>query len=115
MDKKEGSTLDKVKSAIKHAISDNLVSVVKLHLENITHRIQDIAYHTEKKILDNLLAAVIMIIGIIMITLAAAFFITDYFSLSRYWGFLIVGLVLVIISLIYKRRIEKTKYYNFER
>lgn len=115
MEKKEGNTLDKIKSVVKQAVSDNLINAVKSHLKNITHKVQDIAYQTEKKILDNLFAEIVMLAGLILITLSIVFFIIDYFVLERYWGFLIVGLVLVIISLIYKRKIEKTKYYSFER
>jgi predicted ABC-type sugar transport system permease subunit len=84
-------------------------------MKDISHQVQDIAYQTEKKLLDNLFAAIVLLVGLIMLIIAIVFFINDFFGLNRYWGFFIVGLIMIISALLYKKKIDSTKYYNFER
>lgn len=115
MAKESKSALNSIKSALSESISSNLLGHIKRYMKDIAHKVQDIAYQTEKKILDNLFASIILLVGLIMIVISIVFFINDFFGLDRYWGFFIVGLILIIFSLLYKRKIEKTKYYNFER
>lgn len=113
---KEGkSAINSIKSLLSESISSNIVKHIKSYMKDIAHKVQDIAYQTEKKILDNLFASIILLVGLIMIVISMVFFINDFFGLDRYWGFFIVGIILIICSLVYKRKIEKTKYYNFER
>ncbi|MCX6707246.1 MAG: hypothetical protein NT001_03850 [Candidatus Woesearchaeota archaeon] len=115
MAKKRKSAHNGLKSALSGSITSILVHQLKAYMKDIARQVQDIAYQTEKKILDNLFASIILLVGLIMIVIAIVFFINDFFGLDRYWGFFIVGLVLIIISLLYKRKIDNTKYYNFER
>lgn len=107
-DKKEANMLN----AIKKIFSSQLVPVVKSGLKNIVKKAQDIVYQTEKKIIENLLAAIILITGFIFMVVGVAFFINDYFGLSTYWGFLIIGLLLMVIAYIFKMHINKTKFYK---
>lgn len=108
-----------IKDMIKSALSSKFASTIKDNLKELIHEIihkaQDIAYQTERKILDNLIAAVVFLFGIVMVVLAAAFFLIDRYGLERYWAFLIIGLIMLFISILFKRKIDKTKYYNFER
>ncbi|MBD3313341.1 hypothetical protein GF345_02775 [Candidatus Woesearchaeota archaeon] len=113
--KKEESLGSEIKDAIKDAFAANVLVQAKEYMKDLAHRAQEVAYHTEQKILENLFAGIILFVGSVMIIMAVVYFINDYFLLDRYWGFLIVGLVLVVIALFYKRKIERTRYYDFER
>jgi uncharacterized membrane protein len=115
MAKKRTSAHHSLKSALSGPVASSLVHQFKNYMKDIAHKVQDIAYQTEKKVLDNLFAAIILLVGLIMIVIAIVFFINDFFGLNRYWGFLIVGLIMIISALLYKRKIDNTKYYNFER
>ena len=114
---KKGGAFEKIKDSIKSVLESTLVAQLKegakFLVEELVHKGQDIVYQTEKKIVDSLVAAVILLVGIVMIILAVTFFLTDFFRLERYWSFLIVGLVLIIAAILFKKRIEKTKYYSF--
>ncbi len=114
-EQESSDTISSVKTAVKEVISSNVIGHVKSYMKDLAHQAQDIAYQTERKVLENLFAATGILIGGVFIVLAVVFFINDFFMLDRHWGFLIVGLALVAVSLIYKRKIEKTKYYNFRR
>jgi len=109
-DKKEGNTLN----AIKKIFSSQLVPVVKEGFKSLLKKAQDIIYQTEKKIIENVLAAIILITGFIFMIVGIAFFINEYFDLSPYWGFLLMGLLLMVIAYIFKIHIDKTKYYKME-
>lgn len=114
MAKKEGIGSE-IKSIIKDAISTNLISHAKTYMKDFAHKAQEVAYQTEKKIVENLFAGAVMMMGFALIVIAVVYFVNDFFDLDRYWGFLIIGLILIVFSFIYKRSIEKRKYYKFER
>jgi len=114
---KKGGAFDRIKEAVKGVLESTLVAQLKegtkFLVEELIHKGQDIAYYTEKKMIAQFNASVMMLFGIIMIFLAITFFLTDFLKLERYWSFLIVGLFLLVISLFLKKSLEKTKYYSF--
>jgi len=109
--------INKIKESILSVLESSLVDKMKDGakglLEELIHRIQDIAYQTEKKMIEKLIAALMMIVGVIFIILAITYFLTDFLRLQKYWSFLIVGLALIVIAFLLKIGTEKTKYYSF--
>ena len=110
-DEKEGA----LKGFLESALVEKIKEGGKFLVDEVVHHAQDIVYQTERKLIDNMIVAVVLLVGIIMLVLAAVFFMTDFLGLQRYAVLLILGLVLVIGALIFKRKIEKTKYYNIWR
>lgn len=108
-EKKGGKDL---KDQIMGAVTSNVIPYLKEGVKGIVKKAQDAIYHTEKKIMENLLMAAILIIGFIFILVGVVYFINDYFALDSYWGFLIMGLILMIIAYFFRKHIEKTKYYK---
>lgn len=110
-EEKEGS----LKSFLESELVEKLKEGGKALIEEVIHKGQDIVYQTERKIIDNMIVAVVLLVGIIMIVLALAFFLVEVLQLTKYASLLIIGLVLIIGALIFKRKIDKTKYYNLWR
>lgn len=101
-----------VKEQIVDIATASIVPIIKDGIRGFMKKAQDAVYHTQKKVMDNFLMGSILLAGLLLIIIGAIYFINDYFSLDRYWGFLIVGVVLIIIALVFRKRIEKTKYYQ---
>ena len=122
MAKKEGNAKEKPSNwvdTLKETLSTFLIDKVKERarelIEEFVHKAQDIIYQTEKHAIDNFSAAILALAGFILVVVAFAYFMMDFFKMQKYWGFLMAGLILIIVSLIIKKRVEKTKYYDFGR
>lgn len=113
--KKPEKLIDSVKEIISSLVVDKLKEGARSLIEEFIHKAQDIIYQTEKRVIDNFSAAVLALAGFILIVLAFAYFMIDFFKIQRYWVFITAGLILIIVSLIIMKRVEKTKYYNFGR
>jgi len=122
MAKKEGNAKEKPSNwvdTLKETLSTFLIDQVKSRarelIEEFVHKAQDIIYQTEKHVIDNFSAAILALAGFILVVVAFAYFMMDFFKMQKYWGFLMAGLILIIVSLIIKKTVEKTKYYDFGR
>lgn len=104
-----------LKSFLESALVEKIKEGGKVLIEEVLHKGQDIVYQTERKIIDNMIVAVVLLVGIIMIVLSIVFFMVEVLELPKYASFLVLGLILIIGALIFKRKIEKTKYYNLWR
>lgn len=108
MAKKEGkSTVRQIlDSLVSSAILDNLKSAAK----DLLKQAQKTAYLTEQKIMENIAVGVFLLLGIIFISISLVMFINQAFNLENQWGYMIMGLIIIIISLLYKQHIDKTKF-----
>jgi hypothetical protein len=110
-EEKEGGLRGFLESAFVEKIKEG----GKFLVDEVIHHAQDIVYQTERKIIDNMIVAVVLLVGIIMLVLAVVFFMMEVLGLPKYASLLILGLVLIIGALLFKRKIDKTKYYNIWR
>ena len=74
----ESGTVSSIKAAVREVVSANILGHAREYLQNLTHQAQEIAYQTEKKILDNLFAGIILAAGSLLLILAVVFFINDF-------------------------------------
>lgn len=110
-DKKEGSSLKKQIMAI---ISSNISPILKAGFQGIVKKVQDVIYHTQKRVMENFLMVLLLFAGFVFISVSAVFFINSYFELDAYWGFLIMGLLLVMTAFIFRWHIKKTRYFRLD-
>ena len=108
--KKESEEPGQLKKIISEVITGTVLSHIKETARNVIHKAQDIAYHTEKKILEFLSAAIILICGVIFIAVGSALLINNKLRLESHWGFLIVGIILIFVAFIGLNYFHKTKY-----
>jgi len=86
-------------SAFLQNLKDTVLSTVMTNLkENIKERVERI----EKKIYRSILSTIFFVAGIFFLLIALILFIHSYWSLSYHWGFLMVGIIAFLLSLIYK-------------
>jgi len=111
--KKTAGWADSLKETLSSLVIDKIKERARELIEEFVHKAQDIFYQTQKSMMDNFSATVMALAGFLMIVMALAYFMIDYLKLQKYWSFLAAGAVLLIVSLILRKRIEKTKYYNF--
>ncbi len=93
-----------------HSISDAFSSEVKFLFSQGLHKIQETIYLTEKKLIQHLYAALILLAGTLFLAVGIALFLAQTLQLGMGAGFLIVGIILMIIALILKRYITQTMY-----
>jgi membrane protein insertase Oxa1/YidC/SpoIIIJ len=108
MPEKRGKSMvmDIVKKIVSSAILDNLKSTAK----DILKQAQKTAYLTEQKIMESVAAGVFLFIGIIFVAISLVMFINKSFNLEQQWGYLIMGLIIIIIALLFKQYINKTMF-----
>ena len=105
--KEEKSTVRQVlDSLVSSAILGNLKSAAK----DLFKQAQKTAYLTEQKILENIAAGVFMLLGVVFVAISLAMFVNKQFNLDQQWGYLIIGLIIIIIALLFKQYINKTKF-----
>ncbi|PIN86821.1 hypothetical protein COV19_03020 [Candidatus Woesearchaeota archaeon CG10_big_fil_rev_8_21_14_0_10_44_13] len=110
-EKKEGKG---AMGQLTNLVSASILPIIKDGISSLIKKAQDAIYHTEKKVIENIIMASIFAMGFVFIALALVFFINDYFSLAKYWGFLVVGMFMIFIAYAFKIHIEKTKYHKIE-
>lgn len=108
-EKKEGKS---IKGEILKAFMSNIAPLLREGVQGAIKKMQDVVYHTQKKVTEHVFASVTLMVGFIFIAIALILFINDYFMLPRYMGFAIVGCILVIIACLFRIYIGKTKYKN---
>lgn len=105
--KKEESTL----STILKAITDGTLGFVKTYVVDTTnellHKAQDVAYRTGKTIAQYFFAGTILFIGFVLVMISLVLLVHEHYNISLGFSFLIWGLVLLVIGLIYNLIIQK--------
>lgn len=76
--------------------------------------IQESIYLVFRKIIESFLAITLMLVGIIMVLISLPFLLSYYLNLPASLFFVFLGLIIVILSLIAFRIINKTKYSELE-
>jgi len=109
----EGGILETIKSVFSSILINNVKERAKEIIEHFVQEAQHIIYQTEKKVIDNFMAAAIMLLGAIVLIFGVMFFLTDFVGVSRYWVYMGAGIILIIVAFIFKGKIDKTKYYDF--
>ena len=108
MAKKKSSTEGFFKELFSNVIFASFTEFFK----NIIYDFQEAVYHTSRKIIESLFTGFIMCVGIGMILISFPFFLSYYLDLPPSLFFIILGFILIIISMIFFDRINKTKYKN---
>lgn len=80
-------------------LKDTLLTNV---MSNIKENIKDKIKRVEKKVVRNITSYLFFFLGVIYLSISLVLFIEYYFGLNLFWGFLICGLLLMLISLIFK-------------
>lgn len=109
--KKESTFFDTVKEVVSSSIVKNL----KDHTKDFVQRGQEIIYQTTENVMERLFSTMLFSVGSILVIVAVALLIYENLGLSLGWSFLIMGLILLVISLLFKERIRRKKYYQFKR
>lgn len=101
------------KDMLKQVLSSTVIHNIQGRIKGMVNKLQEAAYHTEKKILQQLIAAVLLVVGLLFIVGGLALLINDVFRLAPHWGFLIVGGLLTIKALFFMMYIKKTRLFKF--
>lgn len=105
--KKEESTL----STILKAITDGTLGFVKTYVVETTtellHKVQDAVYKTAKTVGRYVVSGVILFVGFVLFLVGLVLLVHEHLELSLGFSFLLWGLVLLIIGLIYNLMIQK--------
>jgi len=98
MAKKEGGF--DLAGILKSGLLSGIVSYVK----DFSDKVQDFIINTEEKIIQLLYSAALMISGLIFLSISLVFLMNEYFTMSKGWSLLIIGLILIIASLVIRNR-----------
>ncbi len=93
-----------------HTLSEAFSSEVKFIFSQGLHKIQETIYLTEKKLIQHLYAALILLAGTLFLAVGVALLLAQTLQLGMGAGFLIVGVILSLIAFILNRYIQQTMY-----
>jgi len=112
-EEKSANWIDSLKETLSSLVIDKLKERARELAEEFVHETQDIIYQTQKNVMDHFSATLMELAGFILIVMAFCYFLMDYFGVQRYWSFLVAGAILIIVSMVVKKKVEKMKYYKF--
>ncbi len=76
--------------------------IFKFLFEGGIDAIKEKVQQTQRRIMQQLYAGLLMLTGIVFVAIAAALMLPDFFGVSRGMSFLIIGLALIIFAFVIK-------------
>ncbi|MFC1691303.1 hypothetical protein ACFL0W_03915 [Nanoarchaeota archaeon] len=108
MEKKEGF-FGVLKNIFAGKLVSRLIELFREEAKLTLKKAQEVAYHVQDIVIKEILASIGVLLATIFILIGITFLIIEYANISKGFSFLIVGLVVLIASLLYKAHIEKGK------
>jgi len=88
--------LDFIRKKVKKGTAEILEEIRK----EVSHKINlEIAY-MQRRIVRELISITVLLASIIFLVISAAYFLIEYFMLSKTLAFLIVGIILLLVGII---------------
>ncbi|MBN2458121.1 hypothetical protein JXB31_03260 [Candidatus Woesearchaeota archaeon] len=94
-------------SALKDFGTSFLLGTIRELYEDFLRTVQQYAYRTQQRIIDSFIVLFMSLAGVSLMILSVIFLMNEYMNLGFGWSFLIVGLILFVISLVLKIRLDK--------
>ncbi|NOZ81283.1 MAG: hypothetical protein GXP63_06450 [DPANN group archaeon] len=113
--KKDAEKDNSFLNTLKGIVSSSIVKNMKERSEDLVHHAQEIAYQTAENMMEKLFSAVLFGAGVLFIMIAITLLVVQYLDLTLGWSFLLMGLLLLVISLLFKGHIRQKRYYRFKR
>lgn len=104
--KEKKDTLQEFIHSITHHVSEN----VKFFFDTGLRRVQKTVYLTEKKMIQHMYAAIILLAGILFVAVGASLILSELLTISFGGGFFIIGILLIITALIFRQYVKNTLY-----
>ncbi len=95
-----GSFLSRFVANLRDGILGNVIGTIK---DNIKDKIR----HAEKRFIRWFSSYIFLFLGVISIAISLIFGLEFYFNLNRFWGFLISGLLFLLISFILRMLLRR--------
>jgi len=95
--KEEGFNLGGI---LKSGILSGIINYVR----GFSGKVQDFIINTEEKVIQMFYSAALLVTGLIFLSISFVFLMNEYFTLSKGWSFLIIGLILIIAALVIRTR-----------
>jgi len=83
-------------SGLTEIVKGFSLGLVKGMFDDFVKQVQEKIYETEKRVLDLLFSTIILMVGVIFTAIAVIFLLSYYTGLNEGWGYLIMGVLLVI-------------------
>ncbi len=106
---KENGTLGRLKDVLIEKFSSIVLDNITEHLQNIIHKLQEVAYYTQRKIIEQFYVSGFFFAGCVFIAVALLFYLTDTMQWPRSNAALAIGVFLLIISGVMKQYVRKTR------
>lgn len=112
MAKKESKKKESID--IKELFESKFAKTVKDNIKDfvveLIHKAQEAVYTTLKQVAKGFAAVIVLLIGLTLILVGLSFVIEEYFRFPKGTGFLIIGLIIILISSVYLKVIKKNKF-----
>jgi hypothetical protein len=86
-----------------------VLAAVKSLGQGLAKEARHAVHQALQHVMDTLAAGAFLLLGLVFVAIALALLISDAFGLESHWGYLIIGLAVIIGSLLLKRRTD-TRY-----
>ena len=79
-------------------------------VKTVVTKAQEVVYHTQTKLLENLLMALFLLTGTIITMVSIGFLLIDYVHWRRGQAFLLVGIVVLLLGFMMRMIFNRGKY-----
>ncbi len=105
---KEDGTLSRLKDVLIEKFSSIVMDNITEHLQNIIHKLQEVAYYTQRRIIEQFYVSGFFFAGCVFIAVAIMFYLTDALQWPRSNAALAMGAILLIVSGVLKQYVRRT-------
>ncbi len=111
MPKKEddSSMLHKLKDMLVERFSTTIIENISLHIQELMHKLQQLIYLTQKKLIEQFYVSGFFFAGYVMVALSVLFYLIDTLGWTRSEATLTAGVLLLATSTVMKQYVNKTR------
>lgn len=106
MAKKEGDW----KSSLVDVVKSQVIGRMKDYFDDMAAKVENAVVVTQKKVLRAIMSSAFMLLGIIFLILGLTFYVIDVLKYERSTVYLVIGLILILISVIFAQSAKLLRY-----
>jgi hypothetical protein len=103
---------ESIGEAFRDQLKKNVFSNIRNFINSMINKIERSVYNIEQSIVNNIIFMTTAIFGILLFSIGASLFIDNFLRLPFGTGFMIIGLLAIIISTIFFTRANKKNRTN---
>ena len=101
---------DDLKSIVLELIKEQVFKSIKDQITKLNDTVQNALEVTQKKIVRTIISVILVLMSVLFLIVGSTFYITDVIGISRTAVYLIIGIILLLVWIIYGQSAKNLRY-----